>query len=116
MNLSPSDFAAQVWQETRPHLLLRRLKRRALGSGAAALLLAALTITLWPGDAPAEYQWISHYGTPEPEQFAPSLAVLVVDQFGAHFQELRPEDLTAQGLQLDLSIEPVITSSLDPYH
>jgi hypothetical protein len=42
--------------------------------------------------------------------------VLVVDQFGAHFQELRPEDLTAQGLQLDLSIEPVITSSLDPYH
>ena len=118
MNPTSTEFADRVWQDTLPALQRRRTTRRAFGSGVAALLLAVLTVILWPTDLPAEYQWITAYeaqaqGASPP---SPSLAVLVVDQAGTRFRELRPEEITDRGLNLNLTLEPVITSRVgDPY-
>lgn len=119
MNPTSTEFADRVWQDTLPALQRRRTTRRAFGSGVAALLLAVLTVILWPTDLPAEYQWITAYETQAQGASppSPSLAVLVVDQAGTRFRELRPEEITDRGLNLNLTLEPVITSRVgDPYY
>ena len=118
MNPTSTEFADRVWQDTLPALQRRRTTRHAFGSGVAALLLAVLTVILWPTDLPAEYQWITAYETQAQGASppSPSLAVLVVDQAGTRFRELRPEEITDRGLNLNLTLEPVITSRVgDPY-
>lgn len=111
---TPLLLADRVWHQTVPTLQKHRLRRYLLRSGAAALLLIALILSLWPSDVPAEYRWVSYDGPDTDRSLtssSPSLAVLVVDSNGARFEQFQAEELTAEGLHFDFTFRPVITDS-----
>ena len=77
------------------------------------MVLLAGIVTLWFSDAPAEYQWRWSYDeeSVSPSEFIPSIAVLVIDESGARFQELHAQEITEEGLNFDFTLSPVITDS-----
>lgn len=103
-----------VWKNTLPALSRHRRRCRLVRASLATLLLAGFLGTLtWhapePTKIPEPVAITVAVTPPQPPESAPSsLAVLIVNAEGIHFEQLRPEDLSLEGLEFDLSLEPVI--------
>jgi hypothetical protein len=109
MTLDPRDLSDHVWTRTLPALRRRRHRRRGAFGAAVLALFGLLAILLMPSRPPT---------SPSPLVLAPppagpesardtSLAVLVVDESGARFAQLRPDEIANEGLRFDLTLDPV---------
>ena len=109
------ELSDQVWTQTLPALRRRRRGRRLATSGAAAAAFAAI-VTAWmlaprPSSSPA-----AGVAPPSPvaaEGNPASLAVLVVDQSGARFEQLRPDQIDDENLRFQLTLDLVMRRPAD---
>lgn len=116
--MNPSaPHSESVWRSTVPALNRHRRRRCWTRGSVTTVLLAGLVGAFtWRSSEPVttpEAPPTIAVTLPKPPEPAPSsLAVLIVSAEGTHFEQLRPEDLSLEGVEFDLSLEPVITGRI----
>lgn len=113
MNHDHQSFADDVWRRTLPALRRKRARRRAFRAASTAIVLGFVTLSfLRTGEPESPQRQAPAVSTSPPLPEPSSFAVLVVDQSGVRFHQLRPDELAGEGLDVTFTLDPVITSTL----
>jgi hypothetical protein len=112
------ELADRVWDQTLPALRRRRITRRALTGAITIVPLAIVILLTLPSLPTSDPTPIRAALTPANSEVHPdsSLAVLIVDQSGVRFEQLRSEQLADEDLNPSLSLDPVITGRIPDYN
>ena len=118
--MNPDDLhheAEAVWNATRPALHRRRRNRRQRRAAAALLAVGGLVLlSPLPSKHPSPSPPSGPAAATSPLSVEDSsLAVLVIDDRGARFEQLSPGQAAGAGLQFELTLAPVVTGSQATY-